>query len=72
MMARCRVCGRFYTPSRSRTFCDPHYWRVWRLRQKSRFELERVLEEVDDKKACIEAALAPPEDDDGGVATSQP
>ena len=71
-MARCRVCGRFYEPGRSRTYCDPHYWRVWRLQQKSRVELERVLDEVEDKKACVEAAMTPTEDDDGAVAPSQP
>ena len=71
-MARCRVCGRFYEPSRSRTYCDPHYWRVWRLQQKSRHELERVLEGVEDTKACVEAAMAPPEDDDAAVAPPQP
>jgi hypothetical protein len=72
MMAKCVVCGRFYQPGRSRTYCDPHYWRVWRLQQKSRVELERVLATVEDKKACVEAALAPPEDDAGAVARSQP
>lgn len=70
-MARCRVCGRFYAPSRSRIYCDSHYWRVWRLRQKSRIELDRVLEQVEETKACVEAAIAPIEDDDGAVAPSQ-
>jgi hypothetical protein len=72
MMARCRVCGRFYTPVRSRTYCDPHYWRVWRLRQKTRIELERVLEDVRATKACVEAAMAPSENDNDAVAPSQP
>ena len=71
-MARCRVCERFYQPGRSRMLCDSDYWRVWRLRRKSSVELGRVLEEVENKKACVEAAMTPSDDDDGVVAPSQP
>ena len=70
-MARCSICQRFYTPQRSRTMCDPDYWRVRRLRQKEAWELDALDRDADLVKARIAAARHSPDDTDGTVAPTQ-
>ena len=71
MLSRCVICGRWYTPRKSRTFCERHYWQIRRLREKTREQLVALEQEAELTKACIAAALHASDDTGGVVAPSQ-
>jgi hypothetical protein len=71
MNAKCAVCGRWFHPNRSKRLCDSHYWRVRRLQEKTSWEIERKVRELEIIKACIDEALHAPDDADPTVAPAQ-
>ena len=57
MNARCVVCDAPIRWTRSRTYCSRHYWRLRRLADKPRFELEQIAVEADHTKTLIGIVL---------------
>ena len=53
MNGKCAVCGKHLRWTRSRTFCNRHYWRLRRLAEKADWELQRVAEEADHTKRLV-------------------
>lgn len=60
MIGRCSICGERLHWTRSRSFCTSHYWRLRRLREKPRFELQRLAREAECNKRLIEIVLDEP------------
>lgn len=71
MIGRCVVCKRWFRRNRSKTLCDPHYWRVRRLQAKTLGEIQSLLNEMEITRACVQAALHEDMGNDAAVAPAQ-
>ena len=58
MNGKCAVCGKHLRWTRSRTFCNRHYWRLRRLAAKAEWELQRVAVEADHTKHLVAIVIA--------------
>jgi len=70
MNGKCAVCGKRIRWSRSKTYCTRHYWKLRRLAEKPRWELEGLATESDNTKKLI-AIVLDGQRNDGDVADLQ-
>ena len=57
MNERCAICGARIRSNRSRTYCTRHYWKLRRLAEKPRFELEQLVAETEHTRKLVAIVL---------------